>query len=132
MRLPERSGLVKARLRGIEEARGETFVVLDSHIEVQPGWLEPLLSRLHESPTSMVMPIIDSIDAATFEFTNQGIGCALASGIGMEAGRVHRHLLIAQAPLLHSPAEQQHQGADPGQQRHGAWIQAGGWPSQGS
>ena len=45
VRLPRRSGLVVARLKGIEEAKGEVFVVLDSHIEVQPVWLEPLVCK---------------------------------------------------------------------------------------
>eukprot|EP00047_Mylnosiga_fluctuans_P018827 m.75430 g.75430 ORF g.75430 m.75430 type:complete len:574 (-) comp7817_c0_seq2:3372-5093(-) len=72
VRLPKRSGLVIARLAGIEAAQAETFTILDSHIEVQPGWLEPMMQRITESPTTVVMPIID-----TFQFTNQGIGCTL-------------------------------------------------------
>jgi polypeptide N-acetylgalactosaminyltransferase len=43
LRQPERMGLVKARLRGAEACAAETFTVLDSHIEVQEGWLEPLM-----------------------------------------------------------------------------------------
>jgi polypeptide N-acetylgalactosaminyltransferase len=35
VRLPKRSGLVHARLRGIAESTTETFVILDSHIEVR-------------------------------------------------------------------------------------------------
>ena len=59
VRQPERSGLVKARLRGIKEARAETFIVLDSHIEVQPGWLEPMLGNLAKNKKNMIMPQID-------------------------------------------------------------------------
>jgi polypeptide N-acetylgalactosaminyltransferase len=68
VRLPQRSGLVIARLKGIAEATAETFTVLDSHIEVQPGWLEPLMQRITESPSTVVMPMIDTIDAVTVRF----------------------------------------------------------------
>lgn len=69
-RLPKRSGLVIARLTGIHKAKSEAFVVLDSHIEVQPQWLEPLLQRISEDRRHVVMPIIDSIDPETFRFRN--------------------------------------------------------------
>ncbi|EDQ87587.1 uncharacterized protein MONBRDRAFT_37866, partial [Monosiga brevicollis MX1] len=77
VRQSHRSGLVEARLRGIREARAPTFIVLDSHIEVQPGWLEPLLDNLRQNPHNMVMPQIDSIDPETFEHKAGGIGCTL-------------------------------------------------------
>eukprot|EP00050_Salpingoeca_kvevrii_P002763 m.201611 g.201611 ORF g.201611 m.201611 type:complete len:572 (-) comp10682_c0_seq1:1324-3039(-) len=77
VRLPERSGLVKARLRGAQEARAETFTILDSHIEVQPQWLEPLMERISHGRNHVMMPIIDSIDAHTFQYEPEGIGCTL-------------------------------------------------------
>ena len=77
VRLPRRSGLVVARLRGIEEATAEVFVVLDSHIEVQPQWLEPLLYRIAQDRRVVVMPMIDSIEQETFAQLNGGIGCTL-------------------------------------------------------
>ncbi|EGD79787.1 hypothetical protein PTSG_10772 [Salpingoeca rosetta] len=77
VRQPHRSGLVKARLRGIKEARAKTFIVLDSHIEVQPGWLEPLMHNLAEGRNKMVMPQIDSINPETFVPQAGGIGCSL-------------------------------------------------------
>ena len=69
-RQPKRMGLVKARLKGAELATAETFTVLDSHIEVQPGWLEPLMRRMKDSPTRVMMPMIDSIDPRTFRPVN--------------------------------------------------------------
>ena len=51
-----------ARLRGVEEATGETFTILDSHIEVERGWLEPIMQRIGEEPTHIIMPQIDSTD----------------------------------------------------------------------
>jgi len=78
LRLPHRHGLVQARLAGIKNAQGEVVVILDSHIEATPQWLEPMLARLKESPKSLVYPQIPSIDAVNFDYKeNQGIGCKL-------------------------------------------------------
>ncbi|EZG63626.1 glycosyltransferase-like family 2 protein [Gregarina niphandrodes] len=76
MRLPERRGIVKARLAGARAAQGQVLVVLDSHIEVNPGWLEPQLHRIAESPQSLVFPQILGLSPTTFEQkSNSGIGC---------------------------------------------------------
>jgi polypeptide N-acetylgalactosaminyltransferase len=77
VRMGQRGGLVKARLRGAHEARGDTVTVLDSHIEVQPGWLEPLMQRIHEKRTAVVMPQIDSLGPTDFAYHAAGIGCTL-------------------------------------------------------
>lgn len=79
LRLPERRGLVQARISGAKVAKAPIFVVLDSHIEVNPGWLEPQLKRLTESPKSVVFPQILSINPETMEHSaNSGIGCYLS------------------------------------------------------
>eukprot|EP00922_Rhytidocystis_sp_ex-Travisia-forbesii_P046954 GHVS01069985.1.p1 GENE.GHVS01069985.1~~GHVS01069985.1.p1 ORF type:complete len:609 (+),score=78.70 GHVS01069985.1:290-2116(+) len=72
-----RKGIVGARLKGINESRAPIFVILDSHIEVQPLWMEPLVQRIQEDRTRVVMPQIDSINAETFEYISGGIGCQL-------------------------------------------------------
>jgi polypeptide N-acetylgalactosaminyltransferase len=77
LRQPRRMGLVQARLRGAREAAGETVTVLDSHVEVQPGWLEPLMARLAGHPERVVMPLIDSTDPATLVPAAGGIGATL-------------------------------------------------------
>ena len=62
-----RTGLVQARLAGMRAATAETVTVLDSHIETQDGWLEPLMSRMRGDPTRVVIPIIDGMNAKTFQ-----------------------------------------------------------------
>eukprot|EP01053_Blabericola_migrator_P004468 Blabericola_migrator_1__4467@NODE_238_length_10988_cov_97_569087_g202_i0_p1_GENE_NODE_238_length_10988_cov_97_569087_g202_i0NODE_238_length_10988_cov_97_569087_g202_i0_p1_ORF_typecomplete_len777_score153_22Glycos_transf_2/PF00535_26/1_9e23Glyco_tranf_2_3/PF13641_6/7_7e22Ricin_B_lectin/PF00652_22/2_9e16Glyco_transf_7C/PF02709_14/1_4e14Glyco_tranf_2_2/PF10111_9/8_7e11Glyco_transf_21/PF13506_6/3_3e05GlcNAc/PF11397_8/0_03CDtoxinA/PF03498_14/1_7e02CDtoxinA/PF03498_14/0_04_NODE_238_length_10988_cov_97 len=79
MRLPERRGLVWARLAGAQAAKSDVLVVLDSHIEVNRGWLEPQLQRLKESPKSIVFPQIFGLDAEDFTYhRTSGIGCWLS------------------------------------------------------
>ncbi|EZG50617.1 glycosyltransferase family protein [Gregarina niphandrodes] len=79
LRLPERRGLVWARLAGAHAAQGKVLVVLDSHVEVNPGWLEPQLERISESPKSIVFPQILSLDSENFEYKKEsGIGCWLS------------------------------------------------------
>eukprot|EP01056_Protomagalhaensia_sp_Gyna25_P006131 Protomagalhaensia_sp_Gyna_25__6130@NODE_99_length_5285_cov_19_953298_g76_i0_p1_GENE_NODE_99_length_5285_cov_19_953298_g76_i0NODE_99_length_5285_cov_19_953298_g76_i0_p1_ORF_typecomplete_len696_score76_92Glycos_transf_2/PF00535_26/3_9e21Glyco_tranf_2_3/PF13641_6/3_4e20Glyco_transf_7C/PF02709_14/2_2e15Glyco_tranf_2_2/PF10111_9/1_4e14Ricin_B_lectin/PF00652_22/2e12CDtoxinA/PF03498_14/6_1e05DUF3683/PF12447_8/0_29Glyco_trans_2_3/PF13632_6/3_7e03Glyco_trans_2_3/PF13632_6/0_054_NODE_99_length_5285_cov_19 len=78
MRLPERRGIVQARLAGAKVARGSNLVFLDSHIEVNPTWLEPQLARIAEVPEAIVFPQIFSLTHDTLEHkTNAGIGCWL-------------------------------------------------------
>ncbi|CBZ50615.1 putative UDP-N-acetyl-D-galactosamine:polypeptide N-acetylgalactosaminyltransferase T3 [Neospora caninum Liverpool] len=72
-----RKGIVGARMKGIRESRAPIFVILDSHIEVSPQWLEPLLLRIQEDRRRVVMPQIDGIDAETFNHIGGGIGCKL-------------------------------------------------------
>lgn len=72
LKTPQREGIMRARMFGAKEASGEVLVFLDSHIEVNERWLEPLLSRIVEAGGSnhsaVVMPVIDIINADTFEY----------------------------------------------------------------
>lgn len=78
MRMHERQGIVHARIAGAKAARGDVLLVLDSHIEVNPGWIEPQLDRIRESPESIVFPQILSLTHDTFQHkTTSGIGCFL-------------------------------------------------------
>ncbi|XP_059479627.1 polypeptide N-acetylgalactosaminyltransferase 1 isoform X2 [Neocloeon triangulifer] len=70
VRLPERGGLIRARLAGARAASADVLIFLDSHCEVVVQWLEPLLQRIKESRTSVLIPIIDVISEKTFEYSH--------------------------------------------------------------
>ena len=59
------NGIVGARNRGADEAKHDIILFLDSHAEVTPGWLEPLVFRIHEDPTRVVIPDLRPIDLNT-------------------------------------------------------------------
>ena len=63
-----RLGLINARIFGSRNATGDVLVFLDSHVEANVGWLEPLLARVKADRTNVVTPIIDIISADTFEY----------------------------------------------------------------
>lgn len=69
LRTPSRAGLIRARIFGSRHATGDVLVFLDSHVEPNVNWLLPLVSRIHEDSHSVVTPIIDIINADTFEYT---------------------------------------------------------------
>lgn len=66
--LPERSGLIRARLAGSGMAKGKVLLFLDAHVEVTEGWLEPLLARVAVDRKIVVAPLIDVISDDTFEY----------------------------------------------------------------
>jgi polypeptide N-acetylgalactosaminyltransferase len=68
VRLLERNGLVRAKLRGAAAASGDVLVFLDSHCECNVGWLEPLLQRIKEERRAVLVPVISVIDDGTMAY----------------------------------------------------------------
>ncbi|KAJ8959716.1 hypothetical protein NQ318_021910 [Aromia moschata] len=68
LRSAERIGLIKARLKGAREAKGEVLTFLDAHCECTIGWLESLLSVIKADRKTVVCPVIDIINDETFAY----------------------------------------------------------------
>lgn len=64
--------MIRARLAGAHAATGDVLVFLDAHCEGVVEWMEPLLARIQESRTSVLVPIIDVIDAKDFHYSING------------------------------------------------------------
>ncbi|XP_077363016.1 polypeptide N-acetylgalactosaminyltransferase 4 [Festucalex cinctus] len=71
IRTSKREGLVRARLIGARYSSGDVLTFLDCHCECVPGWIEPLLERIAQNSSTIVCPVIDTIDWNTFEFYMQ-------------------------------------------------------------
>lgn len=65
-------GLIRARLQGARIATGNVMVFLDAHCEANEGWLEPLLARIEQERTVVLVPIIDVIEANTLAYATNG------------------------------------------------------------
>lgn len=74
VRLPTRRGLITARQEGVKKATGDVIVVLDSHVEVMINWLPPLLDPILADHRTVVCPLIDVVNQATFAYTAQDHG----------------------------------------------------------
>lgn len=69
VRVPQREGLIRARLIGAKLARGQVLFFQDAHTESNVGWAEPLLAEIARNPKVIIQPEIDQIDAQTLVYT---------------------------------------------------------------
>lgn len=58
---------MKARMLGAVNAKGPALIFMDSHMEVFPGWLEPLLDRLLLNNQSISISRVIVTDHNTLE-----------------------------------------------------------------
>lgn len=72
--LPERSGLITARLAGAKVSTGDVIIFLDSHVEANTNYLPPLLDPIAQNYRTVVCPFIDVIDAHDYEYRAQDEG----------------------------------------------------------
>lgn len=68
VRSPIRIGLIKARMMGAVNSEGPALIFMDAHVEVTPGWIEPLLDRLAINPNATSISVMDTINFDTFEY----------------------------------------------------------------
>ncbi|RUS90036.1 hypothetical protein EGW08_002223, partial [Elysia chlorotica] len=66
IRLPQRMGLIAARMKGVGAATGGVLVFFDSHMEVNVDWLEPLLFEVSNNRSTVAMATLDYIEPDTF------------------------------------------------------------------
>ena len=69
IRAPNRIGLIRSRLLGVESAVGKVLTFIDAHCEATTGWLEPLLEQIKLDRKVAACPIIDIINEDNFAYT---------------------------------------------------------------
>jgi len=74
VRLPERGGLITARLAGAKKSTAEVIIFLDSHTEANVNWLPPLLEPIAKDYRTAVCPFIDVVDFNNFQYRAQDEG----------------------------------------------------------
>ncbi|KAG7275712.1 hypothetical protein CRUP_011339, partial [Coryphaenoides rupestris] len=94
LRMEQRSGLIRARLRGAAATKGQVITFLDAHCECTTGWLEPLLARIKEDRCkSKVFPDDLPTTSVVIVFHNEAWSTLLRT-VHSVITRSPRHLLL--------------------------------------
>ncbi|KAG1958079.1 polypeptide N-acetylgalactosaminyltransferase 9 [Siphateles boraxobius] len=67
VRNSKREGLIRARIHGWNAATAPVVGFFDAHVEFNTAWAEPILTRVKEDHTRIILPAIDNIKYNTFE-----------------------------------------------------------------
>nr|XP_014344525.1 PREDICTED: polypeptide N-acetylgalactosaminyltransferase 9 [Latimeria chalumnae] len=67
VRNTKREGLIRARIQGWKATTAAVVGFFDAHVEFGIGWVEPILTRVKEDHTRIILPAIDNIKYNTFE-----------------------------------------------------------------
>jgi polypeptide N-acetylgalactosaminyltransferase len=70
----KREGLIRGRMIGARLATGDILVFLDSHMEVNFGWLHPLIEPIAINETYATVPHVEGIHHATYVPGHGGYG----------------------------------------------------------
>lgn len=73
IRLPERTGLIHAKMLGAKEAVGDIIMFFEPHCIVGKTWLEPLMHIVLQKPNSLVLPTLDYIPQEDFTQYSRGV-----------------------------------------------------------
>lgn len=68
VRMPKREGLIRARMRGWQESKGDVVAFFDSHMEVNIDWLQPLLTEIKKDRKTVAMSVLDYVNKDTLEY----------------------------------------------------------------
>lgn len=70
LRNTEYQGFQGSRVIGSNAATGDILVFLTAHCEVSNNWLPPLITQIIKSRNAVVVPLVNAINSATFEYVH--------------------------------------------------------------